>query len=369
MDSLNVVRTGGRNKLTQSIRWVLEQEWKSKKGSTKKFDHSLIPDRTIIVPRQDNNYDCGLFLIKYVECFLQDPGKVLTSSNKMGKEFLDVRDAKKLRIVIRKKIFELWNQIGQIVVESTSFHGDGEDEEGPNGDESDPGLLVLDSRDLSAPGPSSSNGNSSRSSPKRSQSSGNSDCEMVEEPVVTGRKEKSPKGTNGSAGIEKREVLSQETKSTDSQKTEAIDSRITEDATSQIAQVIDSQKTETLTCNSAATDLISEDGSDGEEPLSSDGEEPLSLRKSHKNRSSVDSKDDVLMLSDVETVKDAVMETDSAAPQVDVKDENSDVSNKNSDVSNKNMVIDISTEDESDASKKLNETFDSQTDELAKMIE
>ena len=423
MDSLNVVRTGGRNKLTQSIRWVLEQEWKSKKGSSKKFDHSLIPDRTIIVPRQDNNYDCGLFLIKYVECFLQDPGKVLTSSNKMGKEFLDVRDAKKLRIVIKKKIFELWNQIGQIVVESTSFHGDGEDEEGPNGDESDPGLLVLDHnrKDLSAPGPSSSNGNSSRSCPRKSQSSGNSDCEMVEEPVVTAKKEKSAKGTNGSADSQETEVLSQETRCTDSQETEAVDSGTTEDAASpsqeteavdsgttedaashsqeteavdsgttedaasQIAEVIDSQKTGTLTSNSAATDLISEDGSDGEEPLSH--------RKSHRNGStlSVDSKDDVQVLSDAETVKDAVMETDSAAPQVDAKDENSDVSNKNSGVSNKNsdvsnknsgvsnknsgvsnknsMVIDISTEDESDTSKKLNETFDSETDELAKMIE
>ena len=109
----------------------------------------------------------------------------------MGKEFLDVREAKKLRIVIKKKIFELWNQIGQIVVESTSFHGD--EDEGPNGDNSNPGLLVLDHnrKDLSAPGPSSSNGNSSRSCPRRSQSSSNSDCEMVEEPVVP-KKGKSP---------------------------------------------------------------------------------------------------------------------------------------------------------------------------------
>ena len=168
------------------------------------------------------------------------------------------------------------------------------------------------------------------------------------------------------------EVLSQKTKCTDRQRTEAVEEAA-------------SQKTETLTSNSAATDLISEDGSDGEEPLFH--------RRSHKNGStlSLDSKDDVQMLSDAETVKDAVMETDSAAPQVDVKDENSDVSNKNSDVSNKNsdvsnknsdvsnknsdvsnknnMVIDISTEDESDASKKWNETFDSQTDELVKMIE
>ena len=130
MDSLGVVRTGGTNKLTQPIRYCLEEEWKNKKNSAKTFDHALIPDRNIKPPLQDNSFDCGLFLIKYVECFLKDPAKVLGAPiNRLGKEFMDIRQAKNLRKVIEVTIHELWDRNkNSIVVESTSYVGDTPDD-------------------------------------------------------------------------------------------------------------------------------------------------------------------------------------------------------------------------------------------------
>lgn len=135
MDSLGVVRTGGMNKLTAPIRFVLKEEWLSKKDLKKEFDHALIPDRTIKPPGQDNNYDCGLFLIKYVECFLKNPAQVLGApTQKLGRDFLDIKEAKNLRKVIKETILDLWerNRATSITVESTAHvddNGDGDDDD------------------------------------------------------------------------------------------------------------------------------------------------------------------------------------------------------------------------------------------------
>lgn len=89
MDSLGAVRNGGRNKLTDPLRSLLQAEWKEKRGTEKVFDSEGIPDRRIRVTVQDNYYDCGLYLLQYVEQFLKNPPAILASESNDFKDWVD----------------------------------------------------------------------------------------------------------------------------------------------------------------------------------------------------------------------------------------------------------------------------------------
>lgn len=54
-----------------SSRRYLQVEWEVRKGSTRAFTSESISRSLCRVPLQDNSSDCGLYLLQYVESFLQ----------------------------------------------------------------------------------------------------------------------------------------------------------------------------------------------------------------------------------------------------------------------------------------------------------
>jgi Ulp1 family protease len=69
MDSLNPYGHCGE-KFANILRLYLEQEWEAKKGSKISFTNSVLPFHKCHAPKQENSYDCGVFVIKYVEYIL-----------------------------------------------------------------------------------------------------------------------------------------------------------------------------------------------------------------------------------------------------------------------------------------------------------
>ncbi|XP_054256665.1 sentrin-specific protease 7 [Indicator indicator] len=70
LDSLN---TGSVQKTAQILREYLEVEWEAKRKTHREFSKSTMVDLCPTVPKQDNSSDCGVYLLQYVESFLQNP--------------------------------------------------------------------------------------------------------------------------------------------------------------------------------------------------------------------------------------------------------------------------------------------------------
>lgn len=109
MDSLGAIRNGGRFKLTDPLRNMLEMEWLEKKGTSKTFNQDSIPDRRIKVTEQDNYYDCGLYVLQYVEQFLKDPSVILASEGSDFRDWIDRRVMTDKRGKIQDIIERIYN--------------------------------------------------------------------------------------------------------------------------------------------------------------------------------------------------------------------------------------------------------------------
>ncbi|XP_055733693.1 sentrin-specific protease 7-like isoform X2 [Salvelinus fontinalis] len=55
------------------LREYLQSEWELRRGSVREFSSKQMRGSHCKVPLQDNSSDCGLYLLQYVESFLQDP--------------------------------------------------------------------------------------------------------------------------------------------------------------------------------------------------------------------------------------------------------------------------------------------------------
>ncbi|KAK6309676.1 hypothetical protein J4Q44_G00195570 [Coregonus suidteri] len=55
------------------LREYLQSEWEVRRGSVREFSSEQMRGSHCKVPLQDNSSDCGLYLLQYVESFLQDP--------------------------------------------------------------------------------------------------------------------------------------------------------------------------------------------------------------------------------------------------------------------------------------------------------
>ncbi|KAL0963455.1 hypothetical protein UPYG_G00306600 [Umbra pygmaea] len=55
------------------LREYLQSEWEVRRGSVREFSSEQLKGSHCKVPLQDNSSDCGLYLLQYVESFLQDP--------------------------------------------------------------------------------------------------------------------------------------------------------------------------------------------------------------------------------------------------------------------------------------------------------
>ena len=69
MDSLNPYGHSGEL-LAKTLRNYLQQEWNAKKGSKLLCTKDTIPFHRCSAPKQENSFDCGVFVIKYVEFIL-----------------------------------------------------------------------------------------------------------------------------------------------------------------------------------------------------------------------------------------------------------------------------------------------------------
>nr|XP_057941837.1 sentrin-specific protease 7-like isoform X2 [Doryrhamphus excisus] len=70
MDSLKKQQ---RQRVCQLLRDYLQVEWEERREQRRVFSSDSMHSCSCDVPRQDNSSDCGLYLLQYVESFLQNP--------------------------------------------------------------------------------------------------------------------------------------------------------------------------------------------------------------------------------------------------------------------------------------------------------
>ncbi|NWR89784.1 SENP7 protease, partial [Furnarius figulus] len=70
---LDSLKAGSIQKTVQVLREYLEVEWEAKRKTHREFNKSTMIDLCPRVPKQDNSSDCGVYLLQYVESFLQNP--------------------------------------------------------------------------------------------------------------------------------------------------------------------------------------------------------------------------------------------------------------------------------------------------------
>uniref|UniRef100_A0A3Q3XIP0 Sentrin-specific protease 6 n=1 Tax=Mola mola TaxID=94237 RepID=A0A3Q3XIP0_MOLML len=70
MDSL---RGPARSSVVKTLREYLEVEWEVRKGTQRSFGKDVMKGSSPRVPQQDNYSDCGVYVLQYVESFLENP--------------------------------------------------------------------------------------------------------------------------------------------------------------------------------------------------------------------------------------------------------------------------------------------------------
>ncbi|NWQ78511.1 SENP7 protease, partial [Columbina picui] len=70
---LDSLKAGSVQKTVQVLRDYLEVEWEAKRKTHREFNKSTMIDLYPRVPKQNNSSDCGVYLLQYVESFLQNP--------------------------------------------------------------------------------------------------------------------------------------------------------------------------------------------------------------------------------------------------------------------------------------------------------
>ncbi|KAF6143495.1 hypothetical protein GIB67_029664 [Kingdonia uniflora] len=112
MDSIKGSHKGLKN-LVQSYLW---EEWKERHAeSSEDVSKKFLNLRFISLelPQQENSYDCGLFLLHYVELFLEDapvhfsPFKITKFSNFLGIDWFQPAEASLKRALIQRLIYKL----------------------------------------------------------------------------------------------------------------------------------------------------------------------------------------------------------------------------------------------------------------------
>ncbi|KAG8451935.1 hypothetical protein GDO86_003936 [Hymenochirus boettgeri] len=67
------LKTASAQTTVQVLREYLKVEWEVKKKTAREFSRSNMRDLYPKIPKQNNSTDCGLFLLQYVESFVQKP--------------------------------------------------------------------------------------------------------------------------------------------------------------------------------------------------------------------------------------------------------------------------------------------------------
>ncbi|XVE49475.1 hypothetical protein DITRI_Ditri01bG0085200 [Diplodiscus trichospermus] len=127
MDSIR----GSHRGLKDLFRRYLFEEWKQRHKDTaddvpsKIFHLQFVP---LELPQQENSFDCGLFLLHYVELFLLQaptdfcPSKITGSSNFLTMNWFPPAEASSKRSYIKKLIYEIMEEQLQGSVSTDSIH-------------------------------------------------------------------------------------------------------------------------------------------------------------------------------------------------------------------------------------------------------
>ncbi|XP_042313708.1 sentrin-specific protease 7 isoform X3 [Sceloporus undulatus] len=70
---LDSLKASSSRNTVQVLREYLEAEWEANCKTCREFSKSVMVDFCPRVPKQDNNSDCGVYLLQYVETFFQSP--------------------------------------------------------------------------------------------------------------------------------------------------------------------------------------------------------------------------------------------------------------------------------------------------------
>uniref|UniRef100_A0A670YDB1 Sentrin-specific protease 7 n=1 Tax=Pseudonaja textilis TaxID=8673 RepID=A0A670YDB1_PSETE len=70
---LDSLKASSVQNTVQVLREYLEVEWEAKRKTCREFSKSTMVDFYPRVPKQNNNSDCGIYLLQYVETFFQNP--------------------------------------------------------------------------------------------------------------------------------------------------------------------------------------------------------------------------------------------------------------------------------------------------------
>jgi len=74
LDSLDPKRNS--TLVFQNIRAYLSSEWTRRKGAVAEFNDTSFPGFSPLVPLQPNSYDCGIYVVQFIESFLEYPYQV-----------------------------------------------------------------------------------------------------------------------------------------------------------------------------------------------------------------------------------------------------------------------------------------------------
>ncbi|XP_059636599.1 probable ubiquitin-like-specific protease 2B [Cornus florida] len=112
MDSIKGSHTGLKD-LVQSYLW---EEWKERQKETREDSSPKFSNLRFVpleLPQQQNSFDCGLFLLHYVELFLEEapanfsPFKITKFSNFLNVDWFPPAEASLKRVLIQRLIYEL----------------------------------------------------------------------------------------------------------------------------------------------------------------------------------------------------------------------------------------------------------------------
>lgn len=93
-----------------TIKEYLDCEWKAKNPQTPSHVMMSMFDTTVKVPLQQNYYDCGIFVLQYVQQFLSKPIKIFNMPIDLSKWF-EQKVIETKRLEIRKLILDLSKQM------------------------------------------------------------------------------------------------------------------------------------------------------------------------------------------------------------------------------------------------------------------
>nr|XP_010932675.1 probable ubiquitin-like-specific protease 2B isoform X2 [Elaeis guineensis] len=128
MDSIKGSHSGLKN-IIQSYLW---EEWKERHPEASEDNSAKFSNLRYVsleLPQQENSFDCGLFVLQYVELFLEEapsnfsPFKITKFSSFLGADWFSPVEAYLKRFIIRKLISDLLKDPSQKVTPATCSSG------------------------------------------------------------------------------------------------------------------------------------------------------------------------------------------------------------------------------------------------------